>query len=98
MNDDIGLPKLWTLKEVSEQTGFALRTLQRDCRAGRVTHIHRGRDRLMTTEQVQALIAQHVEQPQTPAAPAISDADKRAAYREAALKRAARKLARNAAH
>lgn len=53
------LPKLWTLAEVAEATGFALRTLEHDCRADRVAHIHRGRDRLMTTEQVWQLIDAH---------------------------------------
>jgi hypothetical protein len=51
------LPRLWTLKEVSEYTHFALRSLEVDCRAGRLEHVHRGRERLMTNAQVDALIA-----------------------------------------
>ena len=56
------LPRLYTLSEVAEITGFALRTLQRDCRAGKITHVHRGRDRLMTREQVEMLINRHTAQ------------------------------------
>jgi hypothetical protein len=62
-----GLPKLYTLREVSDQTGFALRTLERDCRAGRVEHVHRGRERLMTAAQVQTLIEKHTHVAVTPA-------------------------------
>lgn len=87
------IPELFTLKEVAERTGFSLRTLQDDCRAGRVAHVHRGRDRLMTADQVRALIDQHTTAAAVtaPAAPAV---DERAAYREANLRRVSRKLAR----
>lgn len=47
---------LYTLQEVAERTGFALRTLQRDARAGKIAHLHRGRARLMTEEHIQELI------------------------------------------
>lgn len=76
--DDI---RLWTLAEVAEQTGFALRTLERDCRAGRVEHVHRGRVRCMTTPQVQALIARHIERP-------IGNGSKAAARLERMLRKA----------
>lgn len=87
MGDADELPRLYTLKEVSDHTGFALRTLERDCRAGRVVHVHRGRDRLMTVEQVAALIQQHTTQP----SPVPSEIDE---YRARLWEREARKLAR----
>lgn len=64
---------LYTLAEVAEQTGFALRSLQRDARAGKIAHIHRGRQRLMTEEQIQALLQQGTV---TPAASANPSAEK----------------------
>ena len=57
------LPCLFTLAEVSNKTGFALRSLELDCRAGRVEHVHRGRDRFMTAAQVELLIAGHTKRP-----------------------------------
>lgn len=60
MNDELSaLPRLFTLAEVAERTGFNLLGLARDCRAGRVEHVHRGRDRLMTAEQVEKLVMAH---------------------------------------
>lgn len=85
-----GLPRLYTLAEVAEATGFNLRGLEQDCRHGRVGHVHRGRDRLMTTAQVEALIASHSKD----ASPAPSELE---AYRAAAWQREARKLARRRA-
>lgn len=51
---------LYTLAQVSEKTGFALRSLQRDARAGKFEHIHRGRIRLMTEEQIDKLVSASV--------------------------------------
>ncbi len=51
---------LYTLKQVSEMTGFALRTLERDARADKFVHVHRGRDRFMTQEQIEDLVAQSI--------------------------------------
>lgn len=65
MTDGV-VSRLFTLQEVAERTGFALRTLQRDCRASRVAHVHRGRDRLMTEQQVQELIDRHTKIPAPP--------------------------------
>ncbi len=73
--DDEAFPKLWTLREVHERTGFALRTLERDCRAGRIAHIHRGRKRFMTTAQVEMLVTAHAVKNQ----PALPDSAKLAA-------------------
>lgn len=75
---DNAFPRLFTLREVAERTGFAFRTLQRDCRAGRVTHVHRGRDRLMTEQQIQDLIDKHTTKPK----PAIPDHVKIAAQKQ----------------
>lgn len=89
------LPKLWTLDEVSKETGFALRTLQRDCRADKIPHVHRGRDRLMTTEQVWALIAQHTVKPVED--PAITAEKARKAKLQARLERMVARAATKAA-
>lgn len=48
--------RLYTLAEVAQQTGFALRTLQREARANKIPHIHRGRVRLMTAAHIHELI------------------------------------------
>lgn len=50
----------YTFEQVAEITGFALRTLQRDARKNKFAHIHRGRTRLMTEEQIEALITQSI--------------------------------------
>jgi hypothetical protein len=49
----------YSLKEVSERTGFALDQLQRDVAAGRIDHVRRGNARRMTPQQVSDLIASH---------------------------------------
>lgn len=50
---------LLTLEEVSELTGWSLYSLQRDCQAGRIDHVHRKNRRYMTRGQVDALIEAH---------------------------------------
>jgi hypothetical protein len=60
---------LYTLEEVSERTGFALRTLQRDARIGKFAHVHRGRQRLMTDEQIELLLQQSTIKPAKPDLP-----------------------------
>lgn len=52
-----------TLAEVAQLTGFSERSLADDCRAGRIEHVHRGRDRVMTDEQIAALIRAHTVRP-----------------------------------
>jgi hypothetical protein len=81
------LPKLWTLEEVADRTGFALRTLQRDCRAGRIEHVHRGRDRLMTAAQVQKLIEQDTAALKSPGVEALKAVDATRAAAQAMLDR-----------
>lgn len=56
---EISQIRLWTLEEVAAHTGYALRTLQLRCRADEIEHQHMGRQRRMTTEQVQKLTAEH---------------------------------------
>ena len=46
----------YTLAEVAKKTRLALTTLQRDARAGKFEHIHRGRTRVMTQDQIDALL------------------------------------------
>lgn len=88
---DPDVPRLYTLKEVAERTGFSLRTLERDCRAGHLLHVHRGRDRLMTAAHIRALIDKHVHQP-TPDLDALA----KTASQQAAQERLNRMLARDA--
>lgn len=52
---------LYTLKEVAAKTNFSLRGLKADCIAGRIDHVHRGRLRAMTPEQLARLIADHTK-------------------------------------
>ncbi len=85
------LPKLYTLEEVAAATGFALRTLERDCRAGRIAHVHRGRARMMTADQVEALIELSIKQPLPD-----SEAGRRAAAQMRLLRMQAREAARRA--
>lgn len=91
--DHGGLPRLYTLSEVAALTGFALRTLQRDCRAGKITHVHRGRDRLMTREQVEMLINRHTAQAAQPELPFAAD-DQALLREQAARRRWERKIGR----
>lgn len=85
------IPKLYTLREVAEQTGFALRTLQQDCRADRIAHIRRGRERVMTAEQIQQLLDQHTRTPKTE-----TDAELKKTTAESELRRLAARTARRA--
>lgn len=55
--------RLYTLAEVSEMTGFALRSLELDCRSGRVEHVYRGRARRMTSAQINALVEKYTKKP-----------------------------------
>jgi hypothetical protein len=52
---------LYTLEEVAKRTHFSLRSLKADCIAGRIDHVHRGRLRAMTPEQLARLIADHTK-------------------------------------
>ncbi|MFI5891973.1 hypothetical protein ACIA5D_17870 [Actinoplanes sp. NPDC051513] len=51
----------YTLDEVSGRTGFALSSLIKDCRAGRLEHVHYGDARSMTPTQVGKLLKQFSE-------------------------------------
>ncbi len=55
------LPTLLTLPEVARQTGLSLRSLQDGVRTGRITHVHIGKSRLMTPQQVEHLVETHVK-------------------------------------
>jgi len=85
------LPRMYTLKEVAELTGFALRTLQLEARAGKFTHIHRGRTRLMTMEQIQVLVSQS-----TKASAAVSEDTARASETAAGIEYLRRSLQQRA--
>lgn len=51
--------RVFTLEEVSARTGWALETLEEDCRAGRLKHTKRGRKRGMTSSQIAEAINMH---------------------------------------
>jgi len=65
---------LYPLAEVAEMTGFTLSSLVADCRAGRIKHVHRGRERTMTRAQIDLLIEQSTVKP-TRARIAVVDED-----------------------
>ncbi len=88
LNDET-IPRLYSLEEVAELTGMALRTLQKECRLGRITHIKYGRLRAMTAAQIEMLIEKHTKQP------AVS-ADPLEAARARATRLAAKRAARTA--
>jgi hypothetical protein len=83
-----GQKLVYSLPEVAELTGFPLRSLQRQCRAGKVEHIHYGRYRGMTAEQIRKLVADHFSGER---ATTSSDLDE---AREFVLKLAAREAAK----
>jgi hypothetical protein len=51
--------RVFPLEEVAARTGWALDTLEEDCRAGRLKHTRRGRKRGMTSSQIADAINQH---------------------------------------
>ena len=61
-----------SLEGVAELTGMSLRQLERDCRAGRIRHTHRGKLRGMTREQIRDMVAAYATGSNTPS-PAIVD-------------------------
>ena len=52
--------RVYTLEEVAARTGWALSTLEDDCRRGRVQHTKRGRSLGMTSRQIAAEAQRHV--------------------------------------
>lgn len=58
---------VYPLAEVAELTGWSELSLLRDCRAGRIEHVHRGNAYGLTADQIAQLIARHsvtpVEEP-----------------------------------
>lgn len=52
---------VYSLPEVAERTGFALRQLTLDCRAGILEHTKRGDFRGMTPRQLELLVSRHAE-------------------------------------
>jgi hypothetical protein len=47
----------FTLAEVAEVSGFTLRSIEDACRAGRISHRHFGRQRVLTREQLATFLA-----------------------------------------
>lgn len=68
------MEKFYTLKEVAGITGFALRTLEREARAEKFSHIRRGRVRIMTEDQIAELIKNSKVGPGNSDDPAAKDA------------------------
>lgn len=48
--------RVYSLREVSEMTGFALRDLEIQCREGKIRHTAKGRTRGMTLRQIDLLV------------------------------------------
>jgi hypothetical protein len=48
--------RVYTLEQVHEMTGFALTSLEADCRDGKVKHTRRGRTIGMTLRQIDMLV------------------------------------------
>ncbi len=79
---------VFSLTEVAWMTGFSERGIERDCRAGKVRHVHRGQTRGMTREQIEELVAVYTTHPQSPHS---SRQDDRSSV-EAAAERTRRRL------
>ncbi|WP_157241316.1 hypothetical protein [Catenuloplanes japonicus] len=56
---------VFSLAEVARMTGFSERGVERDCRAGKVRHVHRGQTRGMTRADRRADRRLHVAAPAT---------------------------------
>lgn len=87
--------RLFSLREVAEITGFSLRSIEIDCRAGRVPHERRGLGtsrvhRRMTAEQIEVLRRYRQIGPSDPR-PEPLPADPLAAARAMTRARAARR-------
>ena len=54
-----GDDRVFTLPEVAERTGFALDTLEHDCRAGVYEHTRKGRRIGMTSRQIALMVHRH---------------------------------------
>lgn len=80
---------VYSLEEVGELTGFGVRPLWNDCRAGRFAYVRRGNVTGMTLEQIQAVIAAHTIPPT--AVPADAEAAEDAAIVARLQRKATRK-------
>ena len=78
---------VFSLAEVAWMTGFSERGIERDCRGGKVRHVHRGQSRGMTREQIDELIAVYTSQPQHPASPLTEEQSSVAAAAERTRRR-----------
>ena len=56
----------FTLDEVAELTGLSKRSLQAACRKGDIWHLHHGRKRTLTREQLEVFLAQIEVKPVSP--------------------------------
>ena len=51
--------RVFSLPEVAERTGFALRSLELECRRDQIPHTRRGRSLGMTSRQIALLVNRH---------------------------------------
>lgn len=56
---DQGDDLVYSLPEVHERTGFALSTLEDDCKSGTIEHTRRGRTIGLTSRQIAILVTRH---------------------------------------
>lgn len=64
---------VYSLPQVADRTGFALSTLEEDCRRGAVEHTHRGRTVGMTSRQIAMLVSQHARGGEAPPPVAVDE-------------------------
>ena len=63
--DGAGEPRLYSLDEVADMTRINARWIKDECRARRLTHVHRDRTRGMTPDQVDELLAKYTVRGET---------------------------------
>jgi hypothetical protein len=86
--------RVYSLAQVAEMTGFALRTLERKCREGKIRHTwDEGRTRGMTLRQIDALVETFETGENERIAPADEFEDARTKSLRAASRRAPRAAA-----
>jgi hypothetical protein len=53
--------RIYSLEEVAQMTGWAIDTLRKDCREGRLTHVRKGKAYGLTRKMLDAAIEKHTE-------------------------------------
>ncbi|MGK5681629.1 hypothetical protein [Actinoplanes sp. URMC 104] len=88
--------RAYSLTEVSQRTGFAESSLVKDCRAGRLAHVHYGDFRGMTPLQVAAMLQHYSTAAPVPTGVGVVDDDELSVARAQSLRAANRATRRSA--